>query len=97
MWVVGGFGFDLVVLVSLEESEELVLFGLMISKVLSDDKKRALYDQYGEAGVKSTVGGPSSAYTTNPFDLFETFFGSSMSGFPGMDQTGFQDTSNYCY
>lgn len=32
-------------------------------QVLSDDKKRALYDQYGEAGVKSTVGGPSGAYT----------------------------------
>jgi DnaJ-class molecular chaperone len=31
--------------------------------VLSDDKKRSLYDQYGEAGVKSTVGGPSNAYT----------------------------------
>lgn len=31
--------------------------------MLSDDKKRALYDQYGEAGVKSTVGGPSNAYT----------------------------------
>ncbi|CAK7356943.1 unnamed protein product [Dovyalis caffra] len=59
-------------------------------EVLSDDKKRALYDQYGEAGVKSTVGGPSNAYTTNPFDLFETFFGPSMGGFPGMDQTGFR-------
>ncbi|XP_061982358.1 uncharacterized protein LOC133702136 isoform X1 [Populus nigra] len=59
-------------------------------EVLSDDKKRALYDQYGEAGVKSTVGGPSSAYTTNPFDLFETFFGASMGGFPGMEQTGFK-------
>ncbi|KAG6782062.1 hypothetical protein POTOM_011450 [Populus tomentosa] len=59
-------------------------------EVLSDDKKRALYDQYGEAGVKSTVGGPSSAYTTNPFDLFETFFGPSMGGFPGMEQTGFK-------
>lgn len=31
--------------------------------MLSDDKKRALYDQYGEAGVKSAVGGGSSAYT----------------------------------
>ncbi|KAI9115887.1 hypothetical protein K1719_012817 [Acacia pycnantha] len=31
-------------------------------EVLSDDKKRALYDQYGEAGVKSAVGG-SNAYT----------------------------------
>ncbi|KAI5593734.1 hypothetical protein BDE02_03G032300 [Populus trichocarpa] len=59
-------------------------------EVLSDDKKRSLYDQYGEAGVKSTVGGPSSAYTTNPFDLFETFFGASMGGFPGMEQTGFK-------
>ncbi|XP_027340719.1 uncharacterized protein LOC113854079 [Abrus precatorius] len=58
-------------------------------EVLSDDKKRALYDQYGEAGVKSTVGGASSAYTTNPFDLFETFFGPSMGGFAGMDPTGF--------
>ncbi|XP_061351279.1 uncharacterized protein LOC133296332 isoform X2 [Gastrolobium bilobum] len=58
-------------------------------EVLSDDKKRALYDQYGEAGVKSTVGGASSAYTTNPFDLFETFFGPSMGGFAGMDPAGF--------
>ncbi|XP_050286550.1 uncharacterized protein LOC126725728 isoform X1 [Quercus robur] len=59
-------------------------------EVLSDDKKRALYDQYGEAGVKSTVGGPSNAYTTNPFDLFETFFGPSMGGFSGMDPAGFR-------
>ncbi|WJX74933.1 hypothetical protein P8452_58526 [Trifolium repens] len=58
-------------------------------EVLSDDKKRALYDQYGEAGVKSSVGGGSSAYATNPFDLFETFFGPSMGGFAGMDPTGF--------
>ncbi|XP_021844411.1 uncharacterized protein [Spinacia oleracea] len=54
-------------------------------EVLSDDKKRALYDQYGEDGLKSAVGGGAGAYTTNPFDLFETFFGSSMGGFPGMD------------
>jgi DnaJ-class molecular chaperone len=31
--------------------------------VLSDEKKRALYDQYGEAGVKSAVGGSGGAYT----------------------------------
>ncbi|TKY64578.1 Chaperone protein DnaJ [Spatholobus suberectus] len=55
-------------------------------EVLSDHKKRALYDQYGEAG---TVGGASAAYATNPFDLFETFFGSSMGGFPGMGPTEF--------
>ncbi|KAK9141748.1 hypothetical protein Syun_011148 [Stephania yunnanensis] len=59
-------------------------------EVLSDDKKRSLYDQYGEAGVKSSVGGPSGAYATNPFDLFETFFGASMGGFTGMDPTGFR-------
>ncbi|XP_042378512.1 chaperone protein DnaJ-like isoform X2 [Zingiber officinale] len=59
-------------------------------EVLSDDKKRALYDQYGEAGVKSGVGGSTGAYTTNPFDLFETFFGASMGGFSGMDQTTFR-------
>lgn len=58
-------------------------------EVLSDDKKRALYDQYGEAGVKSAVGGSAGTYTTNPFDLFETFFGASMGGFSGMDQAGF--------
>ncbi|KFK42378.1 hypothetical protein AALP_AA2G248400 [Arabis alpina] len=61
-------------------------------EVLSDDQKRALYDQYGEAGVKSTVGGASGTYTTNPFDLFETFFGASMGGFPGMDQADFGRT-----
>lgn len=32
-------------------------------QVLSDDKKRALYDQYGEAGVKSSVGAQAGAYT----------------------------------
>lgn len=26
---------------------------------------------------------------TNPFDLFEAFFGSSMGGFAGMDGSGF--------
>ncbi|CAN0878321.1 Chaperone protein DnaJ [Linum grandiflorum] len=59
-------------------------------EVLSDDKMRSRYDQFGEAGVKSTVGGQSDAYTVNPFDLFETFFGSNAAGFSGMDQTGFR-------
>ncbi|KAL0463942.1 UNVERIFIED_CONTAM: Chaperone protein dnaJ A6, chloroplastic [Sesamum latifolium] len=58
-------------------------------EVLSDDKKRALYDQYGEAGVKSTVGGAGGYTATNPFDLFEAFFGPSMGGFPGMDGSAF--------
>ncbi|KAL2234594.1 UNVERIFIED_CONTAM: Chaperone protein DnaJ [Sesamum indicum] len=58
-------------------------------EVLSDDKKRALYDQYGEAGVKSTVGGAGGYTATNPFDLFEAFFGPSMGGFSGMDGSAF--------
>lgn len=37
-------------------------------QVLSDDKKRALYDQYGEAGVKSAVGGNAGAYTVLLFN-----------------------------
>ncbi|KAK8955997.1 hypothetical protein KSP40_PGU006921 [Platanthera guangdongensis] len=55
-------------------------------EVLLDEKKRALYDQYGEAGVKSAVGSPSAVYAANPFDLFETFFGSTMGSFSGFDQ-----------
>ncbi|RZC53850.1 hypothetical protein C5167_012708 [Papaver somniferum] len=57
-------------------------------EVLSDEQKRSMYDQYGEAGVKSSVGG-GGAYAANPFDLFETFFGGSMGGFSGMDQTAY--------
>ncbi|KZV56041.1 hypothetical protein F511_06058 [Dorcoceras hygrometricum] len=61
-------------------------------EVLSDDKKRAMYDQYGEAGMKNAMGGAGGYTATNPFDLFEAFFGSSMGGFPGMDGTGFGAT-----
>lgn len=35
--------------------------------MLSDDKKRSLYDQFGEAGVKSGVGAPSNAYVVPIF------------------------------
>lgn len=59
-------------------------------EVLSDDKKRALYDQYGEAGVKSAVGGSAGPYTSNPFDLFEAFFGANMGAFSGADQSTFR-------
>ncbi|KMZ67868.1 Chaperone protein dnaJ [Zostera marina] len=59
-------------------------------EVLSDDKKRALYDRYGEAGLQSSVGGAAGTYTTNPFDLFETFFGGSMGNFSSMDEGAFR-------
>ncbi|XP_078438124.1 uncharacterized protein LOC144708599 isoform X2 [Wolffia australiana] len=59
-------------------------------EVLSDDSKRAVYDRYGEDGLKSSMGGAAGAYTSNPFDLFEAFFGQSMGGFSGVDQGTFR-------
>jgi len=61
-------------------------------EVLSDDQKRQIYDQYGEAGLKSGMGGFSAAGPgdfTNPFDLFEQFFGGGMgaTGFGGRART----------
>lgn len=48
--------------------------------MLSDDKKKTIYDQYGEAGLKGGMGGfggasAGAAGFSNPFDLFESFFG----------------------
>lgn len=52
-------------------------------EVLSDDEKRPIYDQYGEAGLKGAAAGASGF--SNPFDLFETFFGGAgMGGMGGM-------------
>ena len=39
---------------------------------------------------KSTIDINFFFLQTNPFDLFETFFGPSMGGFSGMDQAGFR-------
>lgn len=56
-------------------------------QVLSDDNKRAIYDRYGEAGLKGGMGGmgggPGVEFT-NPFDLFDSFFGGGMGGMGGM-------------
>lgn len=54
-------------------------------EVLSDEQKRGVYDRYGEAGLKGMggMGGPGAGGPgdfTNPFDLFETFFGGGMGG-----------------
>lgn len=43
-------------------------------EVLSDDEKRSVYDKFGEAGLKGASGFGASDFS-NPFDLFETFFG----------------------
>ncbi|XP_022714808.1 uncharacterized protein LOC111274428 isoform X3 [Durio zibethinus] len=54
-------------------------------------------DYYATLGISKSASNKEikAAYRrlarqTNPFDLFETFFGPSMGGFPGMDQTGFR-------
>ncbi|KAH7331551.1 hypothetical protein KP509_20G039800 [Ceratopteris richardii] len=50
-------------------------------EVLSDDEKRSLYDRFGEAGVTgAAAGNGAGTYATNPFDLFESIFGTSMGG-----------------
>lgn len=40
-------------------------------EVLSDEKKRGIYDKYGEEGLKEGGGGEGH----NPFDIFDMFFG----------------------
>ncbi|MCO5578348.1 hypothetical protein L7F22_032189 [Adiantum nelumboides] len=67
-------------------------------EVLSDDDKRSIYDRYGEAGIKgAAAGNGAGTYTTNPFDLFESIFGTSMgggfSGMGGMGPSSFQTSS----
>lgn len=51
----------------------LVVTELQHYQVLSDEQKRALYDQYGEAGVKSTVGGASGTYTVTHYLFLSVF------------------------
>lgn len=62
-------------------------------EVLSDDSKRQIYDRFGEAGLKGGMGGMGGAGMggdpfSNPFDIFETFFGGGMSGMGGMGGMG---------
>ncbi|GFH31043.1 uncharacterized protein HaLaN_29999, partial [Haematococcus lacustris] len=52
-------------------------------EVLSDSNKRAIYDRYGEAGLKGGMGGGQSGDFTNPLDLFESFFGGGLGGMSG--------------
>lgn len=46
--------------------------------VLSDDEKRAQYDQLGDEGFENNGGAPHM----NPHDIFEQFFGGGGGGFP---------------
>ncbi|XP_027334189.1 dnaJ protein homolog 2-like isoform X1 [Abrus precatorius] len=50
-------------------------------EVLSDPKKKELYDQFGEDALKEGTGGGTSFH--NPFDIFESFFGGASFGAGG--------------
>ncbi|KAI8473278.1 MAG: chloroplast DnaJ-like protein 1 [Monoraphidium minutum] len=53
-------------------------------EVLSDDQKKAIYDKYGEAGLKGGMGGFGGGGDgfagSDPFSIFEQFFGGGMGG-----------------
>lgn len=55
-------------------------------EVLSDDQKRQVYDRFGEAGLKGAGAGAGYGGDpfSNPFDIFESFFGGGMGGMGGM-------------
>ena len=52
-------------------------------EVLSDDKKRQLYDQYGEEGVSGAAAGGGGGMGANPFDIFAQMFGGGGGGMGG--------------
>ena len=54
-------------------------------EVLSDEKKRKIYDQYGHAGLNNSG---FSSENINPFDIFNQFFGG------GFSQGGFGDAGD---
>jgi len=47
---------------------------LLLDEVLSDEKKRSLYDQVGEQGLKEGHGA-GGFHGSDPFDIFNMFFG----------------------
>jgi len=54
-------------------------------EVLNDTKKRQIYDQVGEEGLKGGMGGGGADFHgSNPFDVFNMFFGGGMGGMGGM-------------
>lgn len=59
-------------------------------EVLSDEKKRALYDQYGHAGVDQGAGGHSQHGNANFHDIFGDIFGEFFGGGGGRGGAGRQ-------
>jgi len=52
-------------------------------EVLSDEKKRTLYDQVGEQGMKEGAGAGGGLHGSDPFDIFNMFFGGGGGPFGG--------------
>ena len=48
--------------------------------VLSDTKRRRLYDRFGHAGLKGANGGADMGFNINLNDIFDTFFGGGRGG-----------------
>lgn len=60
-------------------------------EVLSDDEKRSLYDQFGEAGVRGASGDSSASPSrVDPFDLFESIFSGSKGVFDDIGGASFK-------
>ncbi|XP_038894093.1 chaperone protein DnaJ [Benincasa hispida] len=58
-------------------------------EVLSDDEKRSLYDQFGEAALQGDYGVMSrGSRGVNPFEIFDAFFGGSDGLFGERDGIG---------
>ncbi|MDP4208779.1 MAG: molecular chaperone DnaJ [Bacteroidota bacterium] len=77
-----------------KESEEKFKEAAEAYEVLSDDNKRARYDQYGHAGVGGAAGGGGFGGGMNVEDIFEHFgdifggFGGGFGGFGGGSRRG---------
>ena len=74
----------------------LLAFFLSLSRVdevLSDEKKRSMYDQVGEQGMKEGAGsgGGSGFHGSDPFDIFNMFFGNGGGPFGGGGGGGRQE------
>ncbi len=51
------------------------MFWVWLDEVLSDEKKRSLYDQVGEQGMKEGASAGGGFHGSDPFDIFNMFFG----------------------
>ncbi|CAN0902240.1 Chaperone protein dnaJ A8, chloroplastic [Linum grandiflorum] len=58
-------------------------------EVLSDEEKRSVYDQFGEAGLEGNYDASAGGFPEmDPFDIYDTFFGGSDGVFGKRDDGG---------